>query len=598
MQKFIRDLQIHKDTFSEDNVIEISCASSEPYFREDDDFTGGGFYEVLEISKEAIDFTRLVDGKSPLLLEHDSDKQIGVVERAWIEEGKLKAQVRFSENCLPQEILKDVKDGIRRNVSIGYIVMDTKLQQNPGDFPTLYVTKWMPYEISIVSCPADSTVGYQRKLKAGKQIMAEDIKEVATDVVEDTKAKAVEDEQIVEEEQVVTKAKAVEDEQVVADTVTEEVKEEKELDEAEEILAVGELAGEEDLARQCVSEKRSLKYFKELIKNKRNLKGKNSMEKQRYSITKAIRSVWKGTNDAEYEMGISRKSSRGLDDDHDLFIPIGELRALGPSANSGGALINTNYLPTEYVPLLRPELSLEKTGFHTIPSDGTPVSFAVMTSGATAAMYDLDGQLADSDPKFTLKTLTPKKAGICVPIPFSLILQAKPEADAVVEEDMVNAIKELRDKMILVGSGTSNEPTGIYATSGVNEVPASGIYSWEGVVEAEAAIRKTNVTGNLYWVMNSTDKAKFETTLKDDVAGATYLCEDNKIKGYEVVVNNFLEDGQIILGDFTDVAVAEFGPLKVKVDDITLAKKQAIQVIMDMEFDCCVRRPGSFTIVK
>ena len=207
-----------------------------------------------------------------------------------------------------------------------------------------------------------------------------------------------------------------------------------------------------------------------------------------------------------------------------------------------------------------------------------------MTSGATAAMYDLDGQLADSDPKFTLKTLTPKKAGICVPIPFSLILQAKPEADAVVEEDMVNAIKELRDKMILVGSGTSNEPT--------------GIYSWEGVVEAEAAIRKTNVTGNLYWVMNSTDKAKFETTLKDDVAGATYLCEDNKIKGYEVVVNNFLEDGQIILGDFTDVAVAEFGPLKVKVDDITLAKKQAIQVIMDMEFDCCVRRPGSFTIVK
>ena len=152
--------------------------------------------------------------------------------------------------------------------------------------------------------------------------------------------------------------------------------------------------------------------------------------------------------------------------------------------------------------------------------------------------------------------------------------------------------------MILIGSGTGNQPTGIYATSGVNEVPVSGIYSWEGVVNAEAAIRKNNVTGNLFWVMNSNDKAKFETTLKDDVAGATYLCEDNKIKGYEVVVNNYLADGQIILGDFTDVAVAEFGPLKVKVDDITLAKKQAIQIIMDMEFDCCVRRPGSFTVAK
>ena len=110
-------------------------------------------------------------------------------------------------------------------------------------------------------------------------------------------------------------------------------------------------------------------------------------------------------------------------------------------ANSGGALINTSYLPTEYVPTLRPELTLERTGFHTIPSDGAPVSFAVMTSGATAAMYGIDGELTDSEPAFSLKTLSPKKAGICVPIPFSLILQAKPEADAIVEEDMVNAIK-------------------------------------------------------------------------------------------------------------------------------------------------------------
>lgn len=591
MQKFTRELQINT-AIEKDKLVEFSVASSEPFFRADDD-RNEGYYEVLEISEQAIDFSRLVDEKTPLLLEHDTDKQIGVVEKAWIEDGKLKANVRFSKNAKAQEILNDVKDCIRRNVSVGYIVMETRLQQNPGDFPTVYVTRWQPYEISIVSCPADHTVGYLRNLDIkpiGQDINMNDNEDVKEEVVEKT------------EETVVDENPA--QKQVETVTTTEEVKEEakvlEEVDETEDILAAGELAGEEDLARQCIKEKRSLKEFKQLVKNKRNFKGNNSMEnKKRYSITKAIRSIWKGTKDAEYEMNLSQTASRNLQaDDHDLFIPMNELRALGPGAGSGGALINTTYLPTEYVPLLRPELSLEKTGFHTIPSDGNPVSFAVMTSGATAAMYDLDGQLTDSDPKFTLKTLTPKKAGICVPIPFSLILQAQPEADAVVEEDMVNAIKELRDKMILIGSGTSNEPTGIYATSGVNEVPVSGIYSWEGVVEAEAAIRKTNVTGNLYWVMNSNDKAKFETTLKDTVAGATYLCEDNKIKGYEVVVNNFLADGQIILGDFTDVAVAEFGPLKIKVDDISLAKKQAIQVIMDMEFDCCVRRPGSFTVVK
>ena len=587
MQKFTRELQVSVP-IEKDDLVEFSVASSEPFFRADDDLNEG-YYEVLEISDQAIDFSRLVDEKAPFLFEHDTEKQIGVVEKAYIQDEKLKVLVRFSENDFAQSVLKDILSGIRRNVSVGYIVMETRFQQNQGDFPTVYVTRWQPYECSSVSVPADHSVGYQRNLKIGNNLSMnnEDIKEVVETVVDETK----------EQPTMVETVPATEE---VKEEVKEEAKVLEEVDETEDILAAGELAGEEDLARQCIKEKRSLKEFKQLVKNKRNLKGNNSMEnKKRYSITKAIRSIWKGTKDAEYEMNISQTASRNLQaDDHDLFIPMNELRALGPGAGSGGALINTSYLPAEYVPLLRPELSLEKTGFHTIPSDGNPVSFAVMTSGATAAMYDLDGQLTDSDPKFTLKTLTPKKAGICVPIPFSLILQAQPEADAVVEEDMVNAIKELRDKMILVGSGTGNEPTGIYSTTGVNEVATSGIYSWEGVVAAEAAIRKTNVTGNLYWVMNSNDKAKFETTLKDDVAGATYLCEDNKIKGYEVVVNNFLTDGQIILGDFTDVAVAEFGPLKIKVDDISLAKKQAIQVIMDMEFDCCVRRPGSFTVVK
>ena len=587
MQKFTRELQVSVP-IEKDDLVEFSVTSSEPFFRADDDLNEG-YYEVLEISDQAIDFSRLVDEKAPFLFEHDTEKQIGVVEKAYIQDEKLKVLVRFSENDFAQSVLKDILSGIRRNVSVGYIVMETRFQQNNGDFPTVYVTRWQPYECSSVSVPADHSVGYQRNLKIGNNLSMnnEDIKEVVETVVDETK----------EQPTMVETVSATEE---VKEEVKEEAKVLEEVDETEDILAAGELAGEEDLARQCIQEKRSLKEFKQLVKNKRSLKGNNSMEnKKRYSITKAIRSIWKGTKDAEYEMNISQTASRNLQaDDHDLFIPMNELRALGPGAGSGGALINTTYLPTEYVPLLRPELSLEKTGFHTIPSDGNPVSFAVMTSGATAAMYDLDGQLTDSDPKFTLKTLTPKKAGICVPIPFSLILQAQPEADAVVEEDMVNAIKELRDKMILVGSGTGNEPTGIYSTTGVNEVAASGIYSWEGVVAAEAAIRKTNVTGNLYWVMNSNDKAKFETTLKDDVAGATYLCEDNKIKGYEVVVNNFLTDGQIILGDFTDVAVAEFGPLKIKVDDISLAKKQAIQVIMDMEFDCCVRRPGSFTVSR
>ena len=84
--------------------------------------------------------------------------KFGVVEKAWIQNNKLYVTCRFSNNDFAQEILVDVKDGIRRNVSIGYIINDTKLQKQVNDFPIVNVTNWTPYEISIVSVPADHTV--------------------------------------------------------------------------------------------------------------------------------------------------------------------------------------------------------------------------------------------------------------------------------------------------------------------------------------------------------------------------------------------------------------------------------------------------------
>lgn len=99
-----------------ENTISFSVASSEPYIREDKN--GKKFAEVLEISEAAIDFSRLVDNRAPLLFEHDRERQLGVVEKAWIEANKLYVQCKFSSNSFPQSILKDVKDNIRRNVSI------------------------------------------------------------------------------------------------------------------------------------------------------------------------------------------------------------------------------------------------------------------------------------------------------------------------------------------------------------------------------------------------------------------------------------------------------------------------------------------------
>ena len=154
MKQLTRDLEIQEPTLNSESNLVLSFASPEPYLREDKKH--GQYLEVLEISENAIDFTRLVDNRAPLLLNHDTDKQIGTVVRSWIENDKLYCEVKFSESEFAQQIMNDVKSDIRRNTSIGYSIKD--YQMIAGTPPTMLATRWIPWEMSIVSIPADPTV--------------------------------------------------------------------------------------------------------------------------------------------------------------------------------------------------------------------------------------------------------------------------------------------------------------------------------------------------------------------------------------------------------------------------------------------------------
>ena len=602
----IRSLSIENVTENDsENKLVFSCASPTPYTREYEDNI---YNEVLEISDTSIDFTRLVDQRSPLLFEHDMEKQIGVVDKAWIENEKLYVAVRFSRSKFAQEILADIKDDIRRNVSIGYIVNDYQIINVENEIPTMLVKNFTIYEVSIVSAPADPFVGVNRNLKIGLNTMEnneennEEVKtqeDVVVEAVDETKVCNVEEtKEIVEETVEKTPVEETKEE------VVEEVVQEENNDEAEEIRAAGELAGEEELAEECIKGKKSLEDFKNLVKSKRNINSnkndkKDIQMKKYFSISKAIRNActqYKGDTSKDFETQIiaDNKRSLGIGEEYDVVI---SRRALAPTATNGQELITGEYLPQEFVPALRPATALSKTGYRIIPSTGHSVSFAVVTQGSTAKMYDLDGNLEDGDLKFATKELKPRKAGVCVPIPYSLLLQASPEIDAIVSDDIVKALDELRDNMALIGTGENNQPVGIAKTVGVNNVPVSSIFTYEGVCDAERLIRDSNdMSDNLFWVMNSKNYAKFKTTLKDDVAGAEYLMVDGKINGYEAVINNSLDDNTIILGNFDELVITDFDGLMLKVDDITFVKKGAVQIIATCAFDCICRRPASFTV--
>ena len=123
--------------------------------------SGQPFLEVLAMTEEAVDLTRLNNG-APLLNTHgqyDLDDVIGVVERAWIINGEGRAQVRFSAREEVQPILNDVRDGILRNVSVGYAVASEDWQDSRGADDMLVRTarRWTPFEISLVPIPADAS---------------------------------------------------------------------------------------------------------------------------------------------------------------------------------------------------------------------------------------------------------------------------------------------------------------------------------------------------------------------------------------------------------------------------------------------------------
>ncbi len=117
------------------------------------------FYEILDFSEDAVDLSRLNAG-APLLYMHGSRDQIGVVEKAWTDGSTGHATIRFSKNPQADEIFQDVKDGIRRNMSVGYRVSEyQQILTSDTKLDTLKATKWTPSELSVVTVPADHTVG-------------------------------------------------------------------------------------------------------------------------------------------------------------------------------------------------------------------------------------------------------------------------------------------------------------------------------------------------------------------------------------------------------------------------------------------------------
>lgn len=532
-QKYEVDTQQMRITFS--------CASDFPYYKQQN---GKQFYEVLQISESAIDFSRLNNG-APLLWQHQTEKQIGIVEKAWIEGNKIVVRVKFRRNDqFSVSVFNDILDGTIKNISVGYLVNHYKEQRIDG---YLYhkVDKFMIFEISVVSIPADNTVGI-RSFKIGdKKNMEEENKEVeqtveqtekqTTEATEEQTEEAVEQTVETAEEQVVEQA---------VETTEELTEEQKEL--IEQIAKDFSVSEERKMA--VLNKKISLREFKNQIFEQRQEK------KQMKSFRDFL------SNGAKGEKGTY------------------ELRAFnGVSAN--GVVGNTT---TEIADIISKKLGIK--GYKTLSGLTNNVTIPVM-GRPTVNELDLNGTAVASKPTFEGRTLAPKKFVGEILVGEDLLLQSNDDVEAFVIQALTNEISA-KLQAYMLGKAKEYAQEGFLHT-GINTV------TWNQILEQEGKIGGYMV--NPSYVLSASARATLKG-IEKATGTAQFICDsDNKINGYDANVSGCVTDDTIYFGDWSHLVLGIFGGgLEVLIDPYTHGSQGAVKIVASLRADATVDSNDAF----
>lgn len=579
-----REVQIDNDT------IEFPFSSEEPVARWFGD-------EILSHEKSAADLGRLNDG-APLLFNHNMDDYIGVVEKAWIGEDKRAyARVRFASHERAQQIKQDVESGILRNVSFAYevrkYVEDAKTKTYTG-------TDWMAYEVSFVTVPADQTVGVGRSLIEEKTSEAEMPSEpVAAEAVISVKGKTMtENVTPVDVSAVAAQAADAERQRIAG------------------INALGSKLNQPELARQLIDGGKPLDearaVFLERIGAIKPVSqgegdvGLTQKEVKQFSFLRAInalanptdRSAWEA---AAFEREVSEaaaskagKAARGI------FVPAEILRhkrdlTVGTST-AGGNLVATDLMADSFIELLRNRSVVQRAGATVMNGLVGNIAIPKQTGGATAYWVAESGAPTESQQTIGQVAMSPKTVGAFTDFSRKLMLQSSIDVENMVRNDLAAVIALAIDAAALYGTGLSNQPTGVKATSGINTKDfAADAPTFAEIVGMESEVAADNADiGTMVYLVNAAMRGTLKTTEKA-TGTAQFLWEaGNTVNGYRAEVSNQIAAGDVFFGNFADLMLGFWSGLDLTVDPYTNSTSGTVRVVALQDVDVAVRNAVSF----
>ncbi|EBD1065836.1 phage major capsid protein [Salmonella enterica] len=665
MKQYRRDLTVSAPAFVEsgdDRIVELAFSSEAPYSRIYTDQNGDPveLKEILVHDKDAVDLDVLND-KASLLFNHEFDNHIGVVVPGSAridEDGVGRALVKFSQvGQLANETYDKVKEGTMSKVSVGYTVLEGHADFSKGVY---FVTKWQPYEISIVSVPADSSVGVGRSLntitdepanneenreveveteiKPEEEIRSEENKEQEELNNEESNSgtgdrsdrpETVEEEKVTPEEtrseeenknenseELNTDTQESDDERQNNTETGEEEKPvevekpfERSQEDTDEIRAIGKhLNISEDEIQRAIEDKEiTVESFKQralnnITESKTFAKGKNNMTdtiktlENRFDLSVAMRSLAEGKALNGAEAEYSQEMAR-------------KAAQRGRAQRGNSVFVPTSALApvagTEirndsFVELLMKKSVLGSLGVNVLSGLTAPIAVPRMSEGALDAFGFVaeNGVSQNSDVKFDNVPMSLHTFTGGVPVTRQAML-TMPNIGALIAEHILKASRIKLEQAILSAGANANARDGI-----VKQLTDAGLVTETALTYKAflAEIAKLTDAGvdeaAIKFAMRGALKADLASTLRDEGVSGYIIGENDKLANRPVHSSGVLEAGQILVGDFSAITIGEWEGLEIDLDDTTFRSQGAIVPRVWCDLDWAVTDKQCLRVMK
>ena len=588
-----RALQVERAAINEEaRTATLAFASETPYER----YWG---IEILDINPTAMRQGRLRSGAN-LLVDHDTRDVVGVIESVEVGADRVaRATVRFGKSARAEEVWQDVRDGIRRNVSVGYMIHKAQLVETKEGVETYRVTDWEPYELSMVSVPADPTVGVGRSLDAGAD---------AQDPPAAARAAATETES-----------------QPLKDNIMSDVTVVAERNHAAEISKIAKgLPGGADMALDAIQRGLTTEQFQAEAIAKLSSKpmptadiGLDKRETKRYSMMRAINALANpgdaaAQRAAAFERECSEATSAKLGKQARGFMVPTEVQKRDlnvTTATAGGNLVATELLGGSFIDALRNAMVIDKMGTRMLTGLVGNIAIPRLSGTGTAYWVAENTAPTESDQTIAQVTMSPKTVGAFTDISRRLLLQSSIDVEAMVQNDLATILGLAIQQAAINGSGASNQPSGILTrvTASVIGGTNGAAPTWANIVQLESDVAVANAdVGTLGYLTNARVRGKLKTTSK--VSGQNgFVWDDGEtpMNGYRTAVTNAVPSNlvkgtsgatcsAIVFGNFADLVIGMWGSLDLMVDPYTGSTAGTVRVVALQDVDVQLRNVVSF----